>query len=50
MYFLLAGVVHRFVYLKPTLAIILSFIGATAVWCLPWSPEQSSPLLQIRPL
>jgi tellurite resistance protein TerC len=28
MYFLLAGVVHQFVYLKPALAIILSFIGA----------------------
>jgi tellurite resistance protein TerC len=28
LYFLLAGVVHRFVYLKPALAIILSFIGA----------------------
>jgi len=28
LYFLLAGVVHRFVYLKPALAVILSFIGA----------------------
>src|ERR1700746_2682213 len=28
LYFLLAGVVHRFVYLTPALAIILSFIGA----------------------
>jgi len=28
LYFLLADVVHRFVYLKPALAIILSFIGA----------------------
>src|SRR6201988_4620646 len=28
LYFLLAGVVHKFVYLKPALAIILSFIGA----------------------
>lgn len=28
LYFLLAGIVHRFVYLKPALAIILSFIGA----------------------
>jgi tellurite resistance protein TerC len=28
LYFLLASVVHRFVYLKPALAIILSFIGA----------------------
>jgi tellurite resistance protein TerC len=28
LYFLLAGVVHRFVYLKPALAIILAFIGA----------------------
>ena len=28
MYFLLAGVVDKFVYLKPALAIILSFIGA----------------------
>lgn len=28
LYFLLAGVVHRFVYLKPGLAIILAFIGA----------------------
>jgi len=28
LYFLLAGVVHKFVYLKPGLAIILSFIGA----------------------
>jgi tellurite resistance protein TerC len=28
LYFLLAGVVHEFVYLKPALAIILSFIGA----------------------
>jgi len=27
LYFLLAGVVHRFVYLQPALAIILSFIG-----------------------
>jgi tellurite resistance protein TerC len=27
LYFLLAGVVHKFVYLKPALAIILSFIG-----------------------
>ena len=27
LYFLLAGVVHRFVYLKPALAVILSFIG-----------------------
>src|SRR6201981_2710128 len=27
LYFLLAGVVHRFVYLTPALAIILSFIG-----------------------
>jgi tellurite resistance protein TerC len=27
LYFLLAGVVHRFVYLRPALAIILSFIG-----------------------
>jgi tellurite resistance protein TerC len=28
LYFLLAGVVHKFVYLRPTLAIILSLIGA----------------------
>jgi tellurite resistance protein TerC len=28
LYFLLAGVVHKFVYLKPALAIILAFIGA----------------------
>jgi TerC family integral membrane protein len=28
LYFLLADVVHKFVYLKPALAIILSFIGA----------------------
>ena len=28
LYFLLAGVVHRFVYLKPGLALILTFIGA----------------------
>jgi tellurite resistance protein TerC len=28
LYFLLAGMVHRFVYLKPALAVILSFIGA----------------------
>jgi tellurite resistance protein TerC len=28
LYFLLAGVVDKFVYLKPALAIILSFIGA----------------------
>jgi tellurite resistance protein TerC len=28
LYFLLAGVVHKFVYLKAALAIILSFIGA----------------------
>jgi tellurite resistance protein TerC len=28
LYFLLAAVVHKFVYLKPALAIILSFIGA----------------------
>jgi tellurite resistance protein TerC len=28
LYFLLAGVVHKLVYLKPALAIILSFIGA----------------------
>src|ERR1700733_14104876 len=28
LYFLLAGVVHKFVYLKPALAIILTFIGA----------------------
>jgi tellurite resistance protein TerC len=28
LYFLLAGVVHKFIYLKPALAIILSFIGA----------------------
>jgi TerC family integral membrane protein len=28
LYFLLAGVVQKFVYLKPALAIILSFIGA----------------------
>jgi tellurite resistance protein TerC len=28
LYFLLAGVVHKFVYLKPALAVILSFIGA----------------------
>jgi tellurite resistance protein TerC len=28
LYFLLAGVVHKFVYLKPAVAIILSFIGA----------------------
>src|SRR6202007_3104104 len=28
LYCLLAGVVHKFVYLKPALAIILSFIGA----------------------
>ena len=28
LYFLLAGVIHKFVYLKPALAIILSFIGA----------------------
>ena len=28
LYFLLAGVVYKFVYLKPALAIILSFIGA----------------------
>jgi TerC family integral membrane protein len=27
LYFLLAGVVHKFVYLKPALAVILSFIG-----------------------
>jgi tellurite resistance protein TerC len=27
LYFLLAGLVHKFVYLKPALAIILSFIG-----------------------
>jgi tellurite resistance protein TerC len=28
LYFLLAGVVHKLVYLKPALAVILSFIGA----------------------
>jgi tellurite resistance protein TerC len=28
LYFLLAGAVHKFVYLKPALAIILTFIGA----------------------
>ena len=28
LYFLLAGVVHKFIYLKPALAIILTFIGA----------------------
>jgi TerC family integral membrane protein len=28
LYFLLAGIVHQFVYLKPALGIILSFIGA----------------------
>jgi tellurite resistance protein TerC len=28
LYFLLAAVVHKFVYLKPALAVILSFIGA----------------------
>jgi tellurite resistance protein TerC len=28
LYFLLAGVVHKFVYLRSALAIILSFIGA----------------------
>jgi hypothetical protein len=28
LYFLLAGVVYKFVYLRPALAIILSFIGA----------------------
>lgn len=28
LYFLLAGVVHKFAYLKPGLAIILSFVGA----------------------
>jgi tellurite resistance protein TerC len=28
LYFLFAGVVHKFVYLKPALAIILCFIGA----------------------
>jgi tellurite resistance protein TerC len=28
LYFLLAGVVHKFVCLKPALAVILSFIGA----------------------
>ena len=28
LYFLLAGVVHKFVYLKPALAIVLTFIGA----------------------
>jgi len=28
LYFLFAGVVHKFVYLKPALAVILSFIGA----------------------
>jgi tellurite resistance protein TerC len=28
LYFLLAGVVQKFLYLKPALAIILSFIGA----------------------
>ncbi len=28
LYFLLAGIMHRFVYLKPGLAIILTFIGA----------------------
>jgi tellurite resistance protein TerC len=28
LYFLLAGFVHKFVYLKPALAVILSFIGA----------------------
>jgi tellurite resistance protein TerC len=28
LYFLLAGVVHKFVYLKPALATILSFVGA----------------------
>jgi tellurite resistance protein TerC len=28
LYFLLGGIVHKFVYLKPALAIILSFIGA----------------------
>jgi len=28
LYFLLAGIVHKFVYLKPALGIILSFIGA----------------------
>ena len=28
LYFLFAGVVHKFVYLRPALAIILSFIGA----------------------
>jgi tellurite resistance protein TerC len=27
LYFLLAGIVHKFVYLKPALAVILSFIG-----------------------
>jgi tellurite resistance protein TerC len=27
LYFLLTGVVHKFVYLKPALAVILSFIG-----------------------
>jgi tellurite resistance protein TerC len=28
LYFLVAGIVHKFVYLKPALAIILAFIGA----------------------
>src|ERR1700722_16694054 len=28
LYFLLAGIIHKFVYLKPALAIILTFIGA----------------------
>jgi tellurite resistance protein TerC len=28
LYFLFAGVVHKFLYLKPALAVILSFIGA----------------------
>jgi tellurite resistance protein TerC len=31
LYFLLAGVVHKFVYLKPALAVILCFIGIKIV-------------------
>jgi tellurite resistance protein TerC len=31
LYFLLAGIVHKFVYLRSALAIILSFIGAKMI-------------------
>jgi tellurite resistance protein TerC len=31
LYFLLAGVVHKFVYLKPALAVILCFLGIKMV-------------------